>query len=38
MTFLHWKNYKRHCILLKATFTIPVFLMKEVHESKTAFD
>ena len=25
MTFLHWKNYEKHCKLLKATFEISLF-------------
>ena len=30
--FLHWKNYKKHCILLNATFEIPLLFTKEIFE------
>ena len=32
MTFLHWKNYKKKSILLKTTFEIALFFIKEVRE------
>ena len=33
MTFLHWRDYKKSWILLKTTFEIPLFLIKELHDS-----
>ena len=38
MTFPQWKDYKKHCMFLKATFKIPLFLTTEVREQKAAFD
>ena len=37
MTYLHWKNDMKHCILLKTTTEIPIFLIKEVCEQTAAF-
>ena len=38
MTFLLWKNYKKPCIILKTTFEIALFPIKEVREQTTIFD
>ena len=32
MMFLNWKNYKKHCILLKVSSDITLSLVKEVCE------
>ena len=32
MTFLRGKDDKKHCILLKTTFEIPLLLINEVNE------
>ena len=36
--FVHWKNYKKHCILLKTTFEIPLFFLKEVGDPIATFE
>ena len=38
MMFLHQKNCKKHCMLLKTTFEIFILLIEEDHEQKTGFD
>ena len=38
MTFLHQKDDKKHCILVKTTFEICLFLIKEVSEQTAAFN
>ena len=38
MTFVHRKNYKKYCILLKSTFEIPLFHIKEAREQTAAFN
>ena len=39
MLLLHWKKlYKTLHILLKTTFEIPLFFIKEVHEQTGVFD
>ena len=38
MAFLQWKSCKKHWILLKATFGIPLFDIKKVLEQTAAFD
>ena len=36
--FLHWGNDQKHCILLKATFEIPLFPIKDVLEQSPVFN
>ena len=36
--FLRWENYKKHCLLSKIAFEIPLFLIKEVCEQTAAFN
>ena len=38
MMFVHWKNYKKNCILLKTTVELPLFLISEVDEHIAAFE
>ena len=35
---VHWQNHKKHCILLKTTFEVPFFLIKEALEQAAAFN
>ena len=38
MTFLHWKNYTTHCILLKQTFETPLCFLKDICKQTAVFD
>ena len=38
MMFLHQKIFKKHYILLKTTFEIPLFLVEEDWEQAAAFN
>lgn len=38
MISLTQKNHKKHCILLKATFKIPLFFIIKVYEQTTALN